>query len=432
MREHRKTSGHIAGWMPAIIFNSLLLLIPFFAVQVIASAFSGTPHQVNPTAEIIAETRKSIDEAFQSLSARGDTARAQWANLVDQELDARNVSAARGFLLAAPQLLSREDARAIRAAASDEPSGTEDQRLLRAALLFLPNDVRNGYLESARPKGMDLISTEAPLDSEAIAVETPEGSTVIAASFPGTLATELIDPIDEMTRKPTFSVLGTVEDLANRSRSWVRGNRQNTIELKLTGLVMTVDPTITGVSSTRMIEAASVLKTAWRANRIDPQYARTLAQRIDATLPDDVLLANLEDALSEAAPVQARASRVRDAFAASIDRGAAARLGPELDQIGRISEATSARGALSLMEQTKSAGDVRKARLIAEAGGDRSVALASAMGDKALGLTGINIQWDQNTILMIMALVAAIIALVLTTLSSLLRMIFGRRMATVL
>ena len=424
----RTSSGRVAGWIPAILFNSLLLLMPYFAVQVIAGAYSESPQKDHPNAEIVAETRRAIDDAFSDIAAKGGDARLHWAQLVAKELDARNVSAARGFLLAAPQLLSREDARAIRAAANEEPSGSADQRLLRAALLFLPNDVRNGYLESARPRGTELISTDTlPADDTLADVEE-----VVPARLPEADLAAADDPFQQMTRTPEFYVLGTLEDLANNSRDWVMGDRKHTVELKLAGLAMAADPSTIGVSSTRLMKAASVLKTALRTDHLDPQYARTLSQRIDVAIPDDVLAAELDEALAEVAPMRVRSERVRDAFAASIDPRAVQRLSPELDQIGRIAHSTSARGALSLLEHTRSATDVRKARLVAEAGGDRAVALASVFGGKVLSFTGTNLQWSQTTILMIMALVAAAIALVLTTVSALLRMRFGRPAQAVL
>ncbi|MEL7130373.1 MAG: hypothetical protein AAGK23_12585, partial [Pseudomonadota bacterium] len=322
--------------MPAIIFNALLLMMPIFGVQIISTAFSGNTYTVQPTAETLAETRRVMDRAFSNMSPRGDKARAFWAAKVDRELEARNVSAARGFLLAAPQMLNREDARAIRAAANDEPSGTEDQRLLKAALLFLPNDVRVGFEESARPRGQELVSAGAEPTSELNTASAPfPGEAVAIASTTST--------IDTMTKTPEFSVLGTVEDLVNRSRSWIRGNREKPIEFKLASLAMASDPSAMGVSNLRLIKAASVLKMAWRTERLSPQYRRVLGQRVHAALPDANLDPSLEDALSEVAPLRVRAERVRSGIAGSVDVRAAERLGPELDQIGQIAQTTSTR-----------------------------------------------------------------------------------------
>lgn len=427
MNAARNRSGYVTGWLPAIVFNVLLFLIPIFAVQVIAGTFSDSAGRPAPNAETIAETRKTIDRTFESLAPESTGARTSWAELVNDQLNARNTSAARGFLLAAPQLLGREDARAIRAAASDELSGSADQRLLRAALLFLPNDVRNGYLESARPKGTELIAashSEFELDGEI--VQTGAAPEATATQFPGTENTTFIDPIDHMTRPSDFYVLGTMEDLANNSRSWLRGDRRHAVELKITGLAIAGDPEMIGVSAARLRQAASVLKTTMKSGRLGEHYARSLHQRIDTIIPDSVLEENLENALSEVAPPSVRAERVKLAFEASIDSRAAARIAPELDQIGRIAEVTGPMGAMSLLEFAHSARDIRRARLVAEAGGDRTVALTTLIGGKTLSLTGMNLQWSERTILLVMALAAAGVALFLTVISAMLRMVFGR------
>ncbi len=424
MHASRKAAGPASGWTSGLIFNALLLLVPVLAVNVMSATFAGQAQSDEPSAESVADTRKAIESAFEQLSVPGDDARAYWAGLVDRELDARNVSAARGFLLAAPQLLDREDARAIRAAAEVDPAGSEDQRLLRAALLFLPNDVRVGYEASARPRGTELITPPgAPVDET---FADPVAATA-GAAFPGTLTAASFDPLRDMTRSPEFSVLGTVEDLADRGRAWVRGDRQDAAEFKLAGIAMAVDAAALGAPETRVAKAASVIKMALRSGQLDPQYARMLSQRIDSAVPDETLSARLETAFADVAPLRVRAERVQAAFAESTDVRIAARLGPELNQIGRIAEVTSARGALTLMSHARSAADVRKARLVADAGGDRAVALASLLDERVFLLAGMTVQWSMTTILLVLALVAAVMALCLVTLSGLLRMSGGRR-----
>ena len=142
MVETRKPSGSSAGWMPAFVFNSLLLLIPLLAVKALAATTPGEAYLEDRSAAVLAEARRGMDQTFSDLyDDKSATQREHWANLVNTQLKARNISAARGFLLAAPQMLSSDDARAIEAAAKADPSGTEDQRLLRASLLFLPSYV---------------------------------------------------------------------------------------------------------------------------------------------------------------------------------------------------------------------------------------------------------------------------------------------------
>ena len=431
MAANRYSPGHSVGWMPAIIFNSLLVLIPLIAVNVLSSGFSNSPHNQTPTAEILLETRRTMDNAFEKISINDKTARAQWAALIAEQLDDRNLSAARGFLLAAPDMLNDEDQRAIRAAAQAEPSGTEDQRLLRAALLFLPSDIRVGYETSTRPRGTNLVNLSGE-DARGEGVDAPDGYEVVTPAQSAPERDEPLFNLASMTRKSNFSVLGTPDDLVNQARYWMRGNTQRAFEMRLTGLAMATPPSATGLEQEPLFQAASILKTAWSSKRLQPQYKRVLEQRIQAAIPDAELLANLEEAFADLSNLSARAERISDAFAKSVNVREAARLGPELRQIAVLAEETSPQGAITLLEHANSATDISRARLIAQAGGDRAVALATQLGPEALTLTGSGIRWSREVVLNIMALTAAAIALLLSAISALSRMLFGRRMTAIL
>ena len=410
MVDTRKPSGSSAGWMPAFVFNSLLLLIPLLAVKALSATVPGETYLEDRSASLLAEARRSMDETFSSLPNQDSTQREHWASLVHEQLEARNMSAARGFLLAAPQMLSSDDARAIMAAAQADPSGNEDERLLRASLLFLPSYVRVGYEKSFQPRGQELI--EAP---EAIParVETVNGDLFVDENSARQIRAAT------MTYRPTFSVLGQVEDLVQSSRDWLRGNRHNDFCVKLTGLAMASPPSATGLSTNRLHTSASVLKTAWKSDRINPIYAEKLSEELESALPESVLLSNLEEAMADVAPLNVRAVRVQDAFAKSIDPFAAERLSSDLEELAVIAEATSIPGAVSLLEHVSSISELRHARIIAEAGGDRAVALVAHLGSEGLKMDVQTVRWSQPVILQVMALAAAIIALLLSVLASL-------------
>lgn len=402
MIDLRSQSKRPSNWMPSVIFNVLVLFIPLLAANVLISGYSGVPYQGPATADILAETRSEIDRAFDNLSENRTDARANWAALISQQLEARNMSAARGFLLAAPQMLSASDKRAILVAADSDPSGTEDERLLRAALLFVPSDIRVDYEASLRPRGLELITLEEDVPAEPI--ELADASTSL---FSASLAS--------MTHTPEFSVLGTVEDLVSRSRDWMRGNRERAFEMRLTGIAMASPPSATGLEPETLVRAASVLKTAWRSNRLQPEYERLLSQRMAAALPDEALTRNLEIALADITMLDVRAKRVQDAFAQSIDKHTTARLGPELKQIAQIVETTSPRGALSLLEHVETPTDISRARLLAQSGGDRAVALASQIGPEALQLTSAGgIKWNNRTIGWAITLALAFLVMLLS------------------
>ena len=75
-------------------------------------------------------------------------------------------------------------------------------------------------------------------------------------------------------------------------------------------------------------------------------------------------------------------------------------------------------GAVTLLESADSPEDVRKLQLIAEAGGDRAVALTKEIGPRVLRLAQIGIKWSMNLALQIMGLAAIGMALTWTALSA--------------
>jgi len=403
------------GWLSSAIFNVLAFIIPFLVCQFLVIGYTHNPHAGVASAETLAQTRKDIDRAFKSISSKDETARAEWAALISEKLEERNMSAARGFLLAAPQMLSASDQRAIKVAADAEPFGTEDQRLLRAALLFVPSDIRVKYETSLRPRGIELLNIQ----------EDPEPSTVEIAANTDQSGKITDTGLTSITHTPAFSVLGTVEDLVSRSRDWMRGNRQNAFEMRLTGIAMASPPSATGLEQEPLIAAASLLKTAWRSNRLQPQYARLLSQRLAAAIPEETLTQNLEIALSDVARLEVRAERVQDAFARSINHTATSRLGPEFEQIAQIADATSPRGALSILSHVSNPTDISRARLLAQAGGDRTVALVSQIGKDAFYVNGTGIKWSRAAVITILIITIAFIALISSASVILKRAVFG-------
>ena len=220
-------------------------------------------------------------------------------------------------------------------------------------------------------------------------------------------------------------MLGTVEDLVSRSRDWVRGNRQRSFEMRLTGIAMASPPSATGLETDPLMEAASILKTAWRSKRLNPAYGRQLNQKLELALPDETMTANLEKALADIATLEVRAQQVQDAFAESIDESATRRLGPELAAISAIAQETSPRGVLTIIEHVETPMDLQRAQLLARAGGDRAVALMSIMGADALHISRGGIDWSRNMVLAIIALTFSLIVLILSALNVLYRAVFS-------
>lgn len=413
MVTYRENSGRSAAWFLALLFNGLLFLLPIIAARVVIIAFAGSGIGQAPTPEALTETRRNIENAFVRFAPNNEDRRVYWGNLIDRELRERDLSAARGFLLAAPQLLNRDDVKAVRAAAAAEITGTEDERLARAALLFLPNSISAKYEAASRPPSVVL--PEPLSETENTDTETQDESAEITP--PQTR---------ENTSAPTasFSVLGDLEDLAANSRRWINGDETDSFVLRLTGLA-TIEPELP--DTVNLVEAASILKGAHRAGRITPQYLAILESRLSDVIAERDLRPQVEAAFSEIAPMSVLGERVQAAFEASYSQSRLSRLTVEVELINRISDATSPAGAISLIEHVKSAEDMRRARLIAEAGGDRASALIKQNGADALNLAESGIELTTPLILQIMMLVAVAIALTLAFLAVVQRSFSGRR-----
>lgn len=421
-RLHRRRQKERNGtWREALLFNSLLLILIVLAVRILISAYTAESTSEVPDIQARNETRRAIDEAFQMIVPKGDVTRAFWADQISRELESRDFSAARGYLLAAPVMLERDDARAIQAAADAEESGSEDERLTRAALLFLPNEVRASYQRAIEPPRVALTTREGEADSGETTGETgaapEEAQTDASGSEPD--AETLPDATDTLSapaRLPAFSLIGDRTDLVRRSQRWVNGDPVNGLQLRLSAIGLIPKPET--ADKDIYPSAISILKAAGRANRLSPAYADYLHGRVDLALPEDEAFQAVREALSSVAPMSQLEERVIAAYESTLDPAGLARLERDLRAIDRIAGLTSPSGAVTLLETARSPEDVRKLQLIAEAGGDRAVALTKQIGPRVLRLAQIGVKWSMELAAQLMALAAIGMALVWTALSA--------------
>ncbi|MEM5516984.1 hypothetical protein WNY37_08475 [Henriciella sp. AS95] len=411
-----------------MLFNSLLLLLVVLGTRVLTNAYTAESVGDVPDIQARNETRKEIDAAFQTIVPKGNVARAFWADQIARELGSRDFSAARGYLLAAPVMLERDDSRAILAAADAEESGSQDQRLTKAALLFLPNEVRASYQRAIEPPRVDMspqVGEEQPVvageeteippaedDTEA----APEGAEVTDGPDEADTTAEAEPTLTDAPRSATFSMVGDRTDLVRRSQRWVNNESVNSLLLRLSAI------SLIKVSEDDQADtyaaATSVLRAASRANRLTVDYSEYLEGRIERAMPADTTLAAVRNALSAVAPMSQLEDQVLQAYEASIDQEGLNRLQRDLRAIARISSLTSPAGAVTLLETAESPEDVRKLQLIAEAGGDRAVALTKQIGPKVIGLAQIGIKWSIELTLQLMAIAGLALALGWTALSA--------------
>ncbi len=414
-RWRQREAGRPSSWRQSLLFNSLLMLLPIMAARIIAMAYTSDIATDPMGLQARTETRQEIEEKFRSIGAEEGQDRARWSSRVEVTLQERDFSAARGYLLAAPLMMNRQDSQAVLAAAEAEEVGTEDQRLARAALLFLPDTVRASYQRAIAPPQIaltDSVEVEAepePTEAPNQETEIQEVSTEAAPERPSTP--------EPFSGQKTFFLLGDQSDLVRQSQRWLIGEPVNSLQLRLRalGLAKQFEGTESGQS---FVDAASVLLAAQRADRLNQRFDRYISSRIEDALPETTLRANLSTAFESVLTTDKRAEKVMDAYTAATEVEALNRLSRDMAIIARLAELTSSSGALTLVEQASSPEDMRRALLVTEAGGERSVALARELGPEVLELAQIGVKWTLTLALQVMALMALGMALLWTTLSA--------------
>jgi len=421
MARRRKSTDKSPGWMQAVLFNSLLILIPVIGAQVLGAAFSGAAFSDSPGIEAIDQTRKNMDETFASFAPRNPSDRYEfWFDVVDRELTEQDVAAAHGFLLAAPQMLERKDVKELMASADTERLSRADDRLTAAALRKLPTAISLKYEEaqvSARVMDVqsdELQTAEAETEAEPDAADDGQGGPEVEVASERAIA------------ETRFRVLGTFQDLAENSERWLHGDRMDAISLKITAIGLIEAETADGLSDAN-IRAASIVKSALRSGRVTNDFRDYLNARVNAAIPDSALRPALEAALGELATSDVRTERVKAAFIESIDARGLQRLESDLEQIDRLGTLTSPAAAVTLIEHVEDSADLRRVRLIAEAGGDRAVALVKQSGAAALRIADTGVRWTMQMVLQVMGITAAGLALIFVTWSTFRRNVRRRK-----
>lgn len=404
-------------WRQSLLFNSLILLLPIFAARIVIAAYTSDIATDPLSLEARTETRQEIDSEFRKLTAPLGEERRLWAARIDQTLQERDFSAARGYLLAAPLMLNKQDSAAVLAAADAESSGSRDQRLARAALLFLPEELRASYQRSIAPPPVPE-GTELEAEEEADASDENAASDTDTPPRLSNNSAQLA-PLDEpFAGQRSFFLLGDPADLTRRSQRWLGGEQVDSLQLRLRalGLLTQDDP---DPEAQAMFEAASIMRAAHRAGRLNDRFASYLKSRVEDALPEEMLRTELNSAFESVMTTEARTVEVLSAYRRALQPEAQDRLIRDMVIIARIAELTSSSGAITLVEQATTPEDMRRALLLSESGGHRSVALAREMGPEVLSLAQIGVKWSRILVFQVMGLMALGMALVWTTLSAL-------------
>ncbi|MBN05718.1 hypothetical protein [Ponticaulis sp.] len=414
MRSRSRNSQRSFGWISALIFNILLIISGIVVFLIIQETRNARGAEYEPTSEAITATQDRMGRMFADLIPSHENNRQYWAELIDAEVRQGDITSARGFLLSAPSMLNRQDAAAVSAAASTESTGQHDDRLLTAAKLFLPDDVRARYERAVAPPVMDM--TPVP-PAEAAETET---ETMPETEEDGLQSEALIEDETDAAPEPEFFVLGDARDLAFQSAGWIRGDRTDVFALSISGLgLIARDGLLDELElDSRFFEGASLLKTAIRADRLAPDFERTLRDHLERAMPEDTLRANLEAAFASNSNLLIQTDAIFAAFAESVDQPRLRIFISDLERLAALNEGRATVDALMLIETISSQSDLKRAELISQAGGDRAIALAKHYGEDALNAATTVMDWSMKLVSLIAGFVVLSVLMGLIALST--------------
>jgi hypothetical protein len=379
MQRRRKRRTPFAAYS-ALVFNAVLLAAPFVGAQAALSAYGGAGRGYDTNADTLEATRKAIDDRFARIARSSELApREAWAGLIRGELDTGNIQAVRGLLLAAPAMLEGEDAAALKARVAVSDASGEDG-LIDAAVAYLPADVQAEYERQSEAVAFYLRPASAPQGALDAASRDEPGDGVGQLADASTLPDE--------PRATGFSVLGDTRDLALQAARWVRGDPIDEFAFVLSGIGLSVrDPSAQ--------QGASIVLSARRAQKLDPEFALYLERRLFAAADPQRLKQTLSGAFqSEFGYGTSGISAVESAFRARSGGTDIGTLLQDFRIIDDIARETSPVSAVTLLAQVRNASDLRRARLVAHAGGDRAVALALHDRGELLDTAKMVVNWS--------------------------------------
>lgn len=413
MRSRRRESKQPFGWFSALLFNLCLCACAVITFYLVAESRVALGEEYAKTSDAVAATRTKMGEQFSAMVPRGEDRRAYWASRVDEEIRAQDLVSARGFLLAAPAMLDRNDANAVMAAATAETRGRLDDRLLAAAKLFLPDDTRARYERLVAPTDLETLAIETVDEDEAELVGED------MSDVPVVEATE--DEDDALVG--SFFVLGNERDLSFQSAAWVRGDAVDEASLIISGLGLVArEGRLEGEAfDTRFFQGASLIKSARRANRLEPGFDGLIARRLDLAIPAADVRANLEQAFAENSSLLIPNDVVLNAYANAIQTDRLYTVRSDFTRIAELVQDRPTTASLTILETVSSLRDLKRAELITFAGGDRAVALTKHNGAEALDAATTVMNWTARLIGLIMGLTGVALVLVWLALSTLLR-----------
>ena len=371
----------------------MLVMAPVIGARLISDAYGdrGADYEITP--RTIALTRDAIDQNFNAYLENSSDKRQTWSDLVREETEAGRLSSARGLLLAAPVVLNNQDAESLEDFARSSGMAGDDA-IETAALRYLAEDAREVYERAKRASLADWLSEddiEAPV-REVSASESPSSAFAISEAQPAS------------TSNVSLNVLGDFRDLSLEGARWIRNDRIDVFAFSLSGLGLTV-------MDDEARAGASILRSAHRARRLNPDLRDYFEGHISRVAPPGLLRRAFVEGFGDTLAVSNQGEIVENIFTSIADPKALASLEADLTLINDIASETSVFNAITFLESTRGYADLRRARLVARAGGDKAIALARLDPTGVLHTAKTEIPWSNDMRLMLAALASIAIVL---------------------
>src|SRR5262249_51399492 len=154
----------------------------------------------------------------------------------------------------------------------------------------------------------------------------------------------------------------------------------------------------------------SIVLSARRAQRLDHDFEAYLQRKLFAAAPPEKIKRLLEGELQNNEYGLAGRSQevLTNEFKSSVDSEALKSVFLDLRILHDIARDASATSAVAILSQVKDGADLQRARLVAQAGGDRAVALAAHDGDHLLDTARVAVSWNNAVKLQLAGLIACI------------------------
>lgn len=317
-----------------MLFNVCLVLAPLAAFSAYLIAERNELYAYRLTEQNARQMRQRVERLSGELIMLDFDRRRQWDDLVALELIEGDIAAARGFLLSARAMLPARDADQINRAVR---SNSGDAEIELAALALLTPGTRARY-ESTVP----LLSRRSASG---------------AANRP----------------QDRFTVLGDARDFEEEAARVLRDPQASALSLTLIGLGLGLG----GELTPQQALGASALEATVRRPDFSPAFTEEITILSDTAMPKEAFRADAfrrGDAAGANNPAAYAHSSA--AFTAALQPERLTRFKGVLDEIGAIAEAAGIVSAGPMIEQARRLKDLERLRLLAQATGDRAVAVA--------------------------------------------------------